>query len=229
MRIENKDVMLFGNPNGSYNNKFNRAVKIACMYEQLKGKLDSFMETGSVTYRTRCALAVKLMMMTGIRVGNEDSAEGYVSKRKDALGRTIQTYGLTTLRRRHLLFRGGACYVNFMGKREVKQALKITDKKLVGQLKKVADESDDTLLGITDYDVRKFIRKSVGRRFTPKDFRTFFANVTAWECAERLLRETPPQTRREFKEEIKEVAMYVRTQLHISYSIFLLLRKRRVQ
>lgn len=207
-------TIMFGNVNGSYSNKFNRCAKLHAMSSSIKDKMDSFLKIDAVTHRSTCALATKLLLMTGIRIGNEDSAEGYVSKRSDALGRTIQTFGLTTLRKKHFTFRNGLCYITFVGKREVKQTYKIGDAMLIRQIKKVMNSSEsDLFLNVTDYDLRKFIQKSVGRNFSPKDFRTLYANVMASDMHLQLMKDSRPLTKTELNNEINIICDYVALQL----------------
>lgn len=208
-------VLLYGNPIGGYGDKFNRIAKLHSMKDYLLRKMDDFQKAGAVTHRTKCALAVKMMMLTGIRIGNESSAEGYVSKRSDAMGRTIQTYGLTTLNKKHFTFRNGLCYVTFVGKREVKQTYKIGDAKLIAQIKRVmgATTDSETMLGLSDYELRKFIAKSVGNKFCAKDFRTLYANVMASDIHARICKEPLPNTKTEANAEIKTICEYVAEQL----------------
>ena len=81
-------VCLFAKQRGSNTNKFNRASKIAAMYEELESKLRGMIERAQpASHHSRVALATLLLMKTGMRVGNEESAEGYMTKPHPKIGR----------------------------------------------------------------------------------------------------------------------------------------------
>lgn len=157
--------------------------------------------------------------MTGIRIGNEESADGYVTKphpnQKDKKPEFVQTFGLTTLKREMVSFRNGNCILKFVGKKQVQQRLVIADKKLVTQWKRLYEltEKGEYMLSVTDYDVRKFVKKSVGGKFMVKDFRTLFANLTAYEVMEKLLSKKKPTTKKEVKLEVRFITEEVSKKL----------------
>ena len=71
-----------------------------------------------------------------------------------------------------------------------------------------------TLLEVTDYDVSKFVKTYVGGQFTPKDFRTLYANVLAWQTFESLPRELQkPTLRKHVKTAIRTIAEEVSSAL----------------
>ena len=148
----------------NYEDKHNRMVKLATRFDT-----------------ARCALACKMMMYTGIRIGNEGSAEGYITKPHPNSKKEpefVQTYGLTTLLPEHVLVKGRKVYLNFIGKKQVENSFTLSGE-LAKQVKEVLKtvEQGETLFEITEYELTKFIKRYVGRRFTPKDFRTLRANM----------------------------------------------------
>lgn len=202
----------------SYKDKWNRAVKLASMFESLSEKLDGIIERGSyVTDNARLALACKMMMYTGIRIGNEDSAEGYMTKPhpySKEEPKFVKTYGLTTLLPGHVEFRGRKAYVAFLGKKHVDNTFVVTGE-LAKQLRTLARAyNGNTLFGITDYELTKFIKRYVGSRFTPKDFRTMRANMYAWEKIEEILSRESPSTKKERNAEVREIAEFVSDKLN---------------
>jgi DNA topoisomerase IB len=197
----------------SYKDKWNRAVKLAGMFEALSEKFDGIIERGSYsTDNARLALACKMMMYTGIRIGNEGSAEGYMTKPhpySKEEPKFVKTYGLTTLLREHITFRRGRAYINFLGKKHVDNTFMV-EGDLARQLKQMlASHNGNTAFGITDYELTKFIKRYVGRRFTPKDFRTMRANMYAYDMLAEILERENPHTKKEFNAEVKEIATYV--------------------
>lgn len=219
-------VSIFGTDYGfcrslkaGYDDKQNRMVKLAARFEELSEKFDRMIEKGGyVTDTARCALACKMMMYTGIRIGNEDSAEGYVTKPHPNSNKEpefVKTYGLTTLLPEHVLVKGRKVYLNFVGKKQVENSFTLTGE-LAKQVREVLKtvEQGETLFEITEYELTKFIKRYVGRRFTPKDFRTMRANMYAWEKFEEIKQRELPGTKTEFNKEVKEIATYVSEHLN---------------
>lgn len=170
----------------TFDKKESRAKKLLMMWEELDKKLFGILERGinseEVSYNAKCAWAVLVMMQTGIRVGNEDSAEGYISinPHSENCGKMVQTFGLTTLLIKHCqIIAPNHLVFNFTGKKQVEQNLLVTDPMLVYAFKRIHDArcSESTLLdGIEHYDLTKFVKKHIGKNFTIKDIRTARVN-----------------------------------------------------
>lgn len=204
---------LFGKVRGHQKDKFNRATKLAYRFEELDAKLRGIVQRGIVsnTEHSRCSLALLLMMNTGIRLGNEGSAEGYYTKphphQKDQTVRFVQTYGLTTLKPEHIeIVNYKKCLIDFVGKKQVANSFVVTDKELVRWLAilkdySLGDAGELPVFGITPYMLTKFVKKHVGRAFSPKDFRCMKANLYAWEFANEM--KWPCHTKKETKQQIK--------------------------
>lgn len=203
----------------SYEGKFNRAVKLAVRFEELSRKFDGMIQRGDyVTDTARCALACKMMMYTGIRIGNEGSAEGYITKphpNSNKKPEFVKTYGLTTLLPEHVMVKGRKVYVNFIGKKQVENSFTLTGD-LAAQVRYMLRtvREGETLFEVTEYELTKFIKRYVGRRFTPKDFRTMRANMYAWERLTQLCRGDLPRTKTEYNREVKDVCTYVSEHLN---------------
>ena len=202
-----------GNPGGKFAgqdknaSKWNRVAKIQKLYPEIDRKLRRFCEVDGMTERKACAFATLMMIETGIRVGNEDSADGYVSKAPKTKGQVLQTYGLTTLQNRHISFEMSTDPVpvpikmtlNFIGKKSIEHDITVTDSLLVkvgnqfwnrvqtGDRSEVRWLSLDDGTEIMDKDVTAFIKKSIHPKMTPKDFRAFRANVEAARLSGRKL------------------------------------------
>ena len=209
----------FRSAKASYEDKHNRMVKLAVQFEQLSEKFDRMIEKGNyVTDTARCALACKMMMYTGIRIGNEGSAEGYITKPHPNCKKEpefVQTYGLITLLPQHVLVKRNSVFLNFIGKKQVENSFLLTGK-LAAQVKEVMRtvEQGETLFEVTEYELTKFIKRYVGRRFTPKDFRTLRANMYAWEKFSEICERELPCTKTAFNQEVKEICTYVSEHLN---------------
>ena len=220
------EITIFGKTYGfcrsakaNYEDKHNRMVKLATRFEELSEKFDRMIEKGDyVTDTARCALACKMMMYSGIRIGNEGSAEGYVTKphpNSNKKPEFVQTYGLTTLLPQHCLVKGRKVFLNFLGKKQVENSFTLTGD-LAKQVKEVLKtvEDGETLFEVTEYGLTKFIKRYVGRRFTPKDFRTLRANMCAWDKVRELMGRELPSTKKEYNAEVREISTYVSEQLN---------------
>ena len=168
-----------GKRKGHMGDKHNRAQKIYNAWEELKAKMEGLIIRGHGTSEVaRCAYAMLLLMETGIRSGNKDSAAGYVCDQKhhEQYGKEIKTFGLTTIGTDHIKLRGRTIYISFTGKKLVDQSVSTSNPVLVKYLKAVTFHDGKTAFGIHDKQLRKFTRKYIGKGFKPKDIRTALVN-----------------------------------------------------
>jgi len=183
--------------------KFNRVGKLAARWPQIESRLTQLLTAKS----SKEAYICLLMAECGIRIGNEDSAEGYVSKVKGHEGEVVQTFGVTTLKKEHVSFTDEAMVLDFVGKKVVEQSITITDPLLVKFGRKFYDESEtDSWLNTDAGMVNKFINKKVDSRLVIKDFRTFTANRNAFHIYNNNIKNKPlPLSNGELNREVKEV------------------------
>ncbi|MEO8795298.1 MAG: DNA topoisomerase IB [Daejeonella sp.] len=117
------------------------------------------------------AISVNVMQKTLIRVGNEEYKNLYGS------------YGLTTLRDRHVKINGNHVRLCFKGKKGVEHEIDITDKRLAKLVKKCRDIPGQELFqyyvdngerrSIDSGKINRYIREVTSCDFTAKDFRTW--------------------------------------------------------
>ncbi len=117
------------------------------------------------------ALVISIMQKTLIRIGNEVYANLYHS------------YGLTTLRNRHVNIKGAQIVFHFIGKKGVKHEIKLTDPKLSKLLKNVKDLPGQELFQYVDSQgsrrsvdsgrVNAYLHEAGGEEFSAKDIRTW--------------------------------------------------------
>jgi DNA topoisomerase I len=151
------------------------------------------------------ATIVRLLETTFIRVGNEEYA------------RENRSYGLTTLRNKHVDVEGSKVHFNFKGKSGKLHSIDVNDRRLARIVKKCQDVPGYELFQYLDEegnhrsvdasDVNDYLRSMTDEDFTAKDFRTWAGTVLA--CA--LLRqfesvETQTQAKKNVVEAIKSVA-----------------------
>jgi DNA topoisomerase I len=151
------------------------------------------------------ATIVRLMETTSIRVGNAEYA------------RTNHSYGLTTMRNRHVRIEGSKITFQFEGKSGVKHVVDLQDRRLAKIIQRCQDipgyelfqyiDETDEHRTIDSADVNEYLREISGDDFTAKDFRTWTGTVTACQ----LLRNLEPfksenQAKKNIVEVIKSVA-----------------------
>ncbi|MGY4384866.1 DNA topoisomerase-1 [Pedobacter sp. UYP24] len=123
------------------------------------------------------AICMQVMLKTLIRVGNESYKQLYGS------------YGLTTLRNKHVKIQGNHLKLNFIGKKGVKQNLDLNDKSLAKLVKKCMEIPGQDLFQyytegnehrpIDSGKINNYIREITGCDFTAKDFRTWGGTLEA--------------------------------------------------
>jgi DNA topoisomerase-1 len=111
-------------------------------------------------------LLFNLLLDTHIRVGNEIYAE------------QNNTYGLSTLRQRHLIPTKSGYVFAFVGKSNISHNVSIP-KCYNGYLQKLIKVNKNTRLfpGITSDILNNYLKLHMGRDYTCKDFRTYSANM----------------------------------------------------
>lgn len=213
---------IIGNPLGSFRNKENRAQKLINRYDEVWEKLNGWVIKGHYeTKNARLCLGLMLIMETGIRIGNEGSAEGYLCQlRYDKdFGKVIKTYGLTTLERRHFSFENSTALVDFVGKKNVANMLVVKGFVAEG-LKKLAQGKDenDRMFGITTYQIWKTVKRYVGWQYSPKDIRLMYANKLFLGEIEKY-KEKKFSKKSEVNKEIKEMITNVANKMGHTYSV----------
>jgi DNA topoisomerase-1 len=133
---------------------------------------------GRVLSRSRVlAGMVALLDATAIRIGNEE----YV--------RANNSYGLATLRNRHVRIERGKALLSFRAKSGQHREVEVADKRLVrllSQLKKLHGahvfqyRDDDGKIHPTDsIAVNEYLKQQTGHHFSAKDFRTWKGSAIA--------------------------------------------------
>jgi len=128
------------------------------------------------------ATIVRLLETTFARIGNEEYAK------------QNRSFGLTTLRDRHVDVKGSTVRFLFKGKSGVEVSAGVTDRRVARVIKRCEElpgqnlfqyvDSDGERRTVTSDDVNAYLRETTGDDFTAKDFRTWSATVLA-ACALR--------------------------------------------
>ncbi|MDP9036327.1 MAG: DNA topoisomerase IB [Myxococcota bacterium] len=123
------------------------------------------------------ATAVRLLEMTHMRVGNEEYT------------RANGSYGLTTLRDRHVRIEGPNVSFHFRGKSGKTRDLSVHDRRLARIIARCSElpghqlfhyrDSNGAICTIDSGEVNRYIHAAAGQPFTAKDFRTWAGTVLA--------------------------------------------------
>ncbi|MDT7780733.1 MAG: hypothetical protein QOC99_3245 [Acidobacteriota bacterium] len=155
------------------------------------------------------AVIVRLINDLYFRVGSEESVRRY------------RTYGVTTLRNRHLeIESGGRLVFKFTGKHHIKHRRILVDEELaalVGDIKSLGGAKlfqyvgvDGKTYPVSPRDVNEYIKAAAGTEFSAKDFRTWGGTLlAASELAEIGCCEVERQAKRNLATAVKRVAEHL--------------------
>ncbi len=154
------------------------------------------------------ATVISLMERTNIRVGNSMYEKLYGS------------FGLTTLKNKHVAISGTELMFSFKGKKGVHHDIKIKNKKLSKIVKSCRDIPGKELFQYYTIDgnkksvdsgmVNDYIRKISGGEFTAKDFRTWSGTLHAFLAFKELgFFETATEAKRKVVEALDKVSQHL--------------------
>lgn len=157
--------------------KFSRMVAFGRALSTIRARVEAALSRRGMSREKVLALVVRLLEITLIRVGNEEYARDNAS------------FGLTTLRRRHVAVSGGELRFRFRGKSGKEHAFGIRDRRLSRIVRRCQELPGQELFRYVDdrgrkravgsADVNAYLRAVTGRDFTAKDFRTWAGTVRA--------------------------------------------------
>ncbi len=163
------------------NGKFARMIEFGARLPQLRRRVKQDLALPGLPKNKVLAAIVRLLDETLLRVGNEEYA------------RSNKSYGLTTLRDRHVKFlQDGRAFFSFKGKSGRTQELVLDDRRLARIIRRCQQLPGQQLFQYVDDDgkrqpvdsgmVNDYLREAMegnGEGFTAKDFRTWGATVRA--------------------------------------------------
>jgi DNA topoisomerase-1 len=157
--------------------KFSRMIAFGTVLVVVRKRVQEDLTRRGLPREKVLATVVRLLETTFIRVGNDEYA-----KENDS-------FGLTTMRNRHVQIEGAKLMFRFRGKSGQEHAIQLTDRKLARivrvcqdlpgyNLFEYIDESGEPCR-IDSADVNRYLREITGQDFTAKDFRTWAGTVLA--------------------------------------------------
>ena len=185
--------------------KFGRLLAFSRALPAIRARVEADMKRPDLSREKVLATVVKLLDSTLIRVGNDE----YAKENK--------SFGLTTLRDRHVRVEGSEVRFRFKGKSGKEWDLKIRDRRLARLVKSCQDVPGQRLFqyvdeegqrrAVTSGDVNGYIRAIAGEDFSAKDFRTWAGTVLAAFALKEFERvDSAAAAKRNLTEAIRRVA-----------------------
>lgn len=179
--------------------KFRRMLQFGRALPRIHRRISADLKLPGMPREKVLATIVRLLETTLIRVGNEQYA------------RDNRSYGLTTLRNHHVAVRGDAIAFEFRGKHGIRHRVTVEDPRAAAVVRRCLDlpeqdlfeyvDDDGTRRDVTSSDVNAYLQEITGEPYTAKDFRTWYATITALAA----LSGRPFTTAREAKACVKDM------------------------
>ena len=190
--------------------KFDRMREFGRTLPRIRRAVTRDLRSRELTLDTVVAAIVRLLDRTALRVGNEEYAAENGS------------FGLTTLRNRHVRTRAANLEIHFRGKSGVEQTARLTDPATARIVQRCQDLPGQHLFQYIDdagrrrpvrsQHVNDYLRRVSGHDFTAKDFRTWHASVLALELTAGVAPSEPTgatPTRATVVEVVRQVALQI--------------------
>lgn len=188
--------------------KFDRMKEFGHTLPEIRKKVKADLARPELSKTKVLAAVVKLLETTYMRVGNEEYAQ------------ENDSFGLTTLRNKHVQILGDILKFKFRGKSGQHHEICVKDRRLARIVRKIKClpgrqlfqylDEDGQRVVVDSGDVNEYLRSISGGDFTAKDFRTWAGTTLA---ASSLLEQATPSSDRELKSTLVEVVKQVAARL----------------
>lgn len=159
--------------------KFLRMIEFGKSLPKIRKQSEEDLKKRGWSKQKITALMVSILDEYGVRIGNR-----YYQKENE-------TYGLTTLRRRHLQTNGNDLTLKYKGKSGIMRSVTIEDNELAKHIQKAADlpgyeifryqDENGKMQSVDSHEVNEYIYTTIGENFSSKDFRTWAGSRLALE------------------------------------------------
>jgi DNA topoisomerase-1 len=185
-------------------NKYSRLRDFGQALPKLRKQLEALLAAPGFSRDKVMATVITLLDATLIRVGNTQYA------------RDNRSYGLTTLRNRHVEVNGSAILFQFRGKSGIEHQITVKDRRLARIIKRCLEIPGQNLFQyldengerhtISSSDVNAYLQTLTGADFTAKDYRTWAGSALALAVLRELQWESEADAKRHVVEMVKNVA-----------------------
>lgn len=157
--------------------KYHRLLQFGEALPLIREQVEQDLGLRGLSRRKVLAAILQLLETTCIRIGNKEYA------------RSNRSFGLTTLRDRHVDVSGSTIHFHFRGKSGQDREIDLKDRRLAGIVKKCRDipgydlfqyvDDNEQRQAIDSGDVNDYLREITRQEFTAKDFRTWGGTILA--------------------------------------------------
>lgn len=157
--------------------KYERMLNFGKALPTIRARVDAALKLPGLPREKALATVVYLLQATMMRIGNEEYA------------RQNKSFGLTTLRDRHVRIDGSEVEFRFRGKSGIMHAIRVDDPRLARIIRRMRDlpgqelfqyvDDDGEQRSVDSSDVNAYLREITGEDYTAKDFRTWSGTLLA--------------------------------------------------
>lgn len=157
--------------------KYERVIRFGENLPRLRAAMVEHLDNDELDRDRVCAIALRLIDLGWFRVGS------------DRHTRTSGTYGITTLRKRHVTVRENRIRLSFVGKGRTEVRTSLVDDELAAAIRELLAvpgrtrlfryERDGEVSDLTSRTLNEYVKTHLGPEFTAKDFRTWGGTLLA--------------------------------------------------
>ncbi len=157
--------------------KFDRIIDFANQLEHMRRVTGQHLRKRKLNREKVLATMVRLLESAFFRPGSE------------AYSKENATYGLTTMRSKHLTINGNELIFSYNGKSGQEQEKHVVDKKLAKIVQEIDDmpgyeifkylDEENNIIDVKSDDLNSYIQEVMGEEFSSKDFRTWAGTMIA--------------------------------------------------
>ena len=186
-------------------NKYDRMIAFGQALPKIRRRVAKDLKLPGLPQNKVLATVVQLLERTFIRIGNEEYA------------RENKSFGLTTMKDRHVEVKGAKLRFRFRGKSGREHEVDVTDRRIAKTISKLQDlpgqdlfqyvDDEGEVHNVSSQDVNQYLREITGEDFSAKDFRTWAGTVlTAMALKAQDKVETKKQAKSNITAAIKAVS-----------------------
>ena len=192
--------------------KFDAMLEFARLLPKLRAQVERDLRRHKLSRERVLACAVRLLDRGFFRIGSEDYAE------------ENETYGIATMRKRHVTVNGESVVFDYEGKGGKRRVQVVGDRSVVGLIgtlrnrrggghELLAYRNGRAWQDVRSTEINDYIKEAIGPDRSAKDFRTWNATVLAAVVLAASARERDLSTKggrnRAKRDAVKEVARYL--------------------
>ncbi len=188
--------------------KFDKVELFGKHLPTIREQIERDMTTRGLNQRRVIATVIWLLEHTFIRVGNEEYAK------------ENQSFGLTTLRNKHVDFEGDHVKFSFKGKSGVEHEKEITNPTVVKTIRKCIElpgyevfqylDEDKNRHTVDSQDVNDYLQEVTGEKISAKDFRTWGGTMISAQTLDKI---GPAENKTQLKKNLADTCKVVSKRL----------------